>query len=169
MSYTNPNGQPQGIPAYFTNRIRELIIAEIVAINGYAEHIANSDMHNVNEVWQNIIKDEKKHYGLFLNLLRKYDPEQYQEYVKHTQSTIKSSPPQEYKPDYEKQIILNNIREDLKGEYEAVVLYEQLIIEMPFQDIRDTLVYVITEEKGHAEHLTKLLITLDQDQYDGLS
>lgn len=41
MSYTNPEGQPQGYSYYFTNLLREALIAEIIAINGYEEHIAN--------------------------------------------------------------------------------------------------------------------------------
>lgn len=32
-----------------------------------------------------------------------------------------------YNPSYDKQIILNNIREDIKGELEAVILYEEEI------------------------------------------
>lgn len=32
---------------------------------------------------------------------------------------------QTYKANYDKQIILNYVREDIKGELEAVILYEQ--------------------------------------------
>ena len=74
MSYTYPTGQPQGEPVQFTNVLREIIIAEIVAINGYQQHIADSSMDDVNKVWRSIMLDEKKHYGLLLALLRKYDP-----------------------------------------------------------------------------------------------
>lgn len=48
---------------------------------------------------------------------------------------------QEYKPNYDKQIILNNIREDIKGEFEAVILYEQYLSVIPYVDVRDTLHY----------------------------
>lgn len=54
MSYTNLHGQPQGIAIYDT-----ILIAEIAAINTYADHIANSNMEDVNKVWRDIIKDEK--------------------------------------------------------------------------------------------------------------
>lgn len=54
MSYTNLHGQPQGIAIYDT-----ILIAEIDAINTYADHIANSNMEDVNKVWRDIIKDEK--------------------------------------------------------------------------------------------------------------
>lgn len=169
MSYTNPNGMPQGYPNYFTNKLREAIIGEIIAINGYAEHIANSTMPVVNQVWHHIMEDEKEHYGKFLTLLLKYDPDEYQEYLSHTKDRFPNVQMQEYKPDYDKQLILNNIREDIKGELEAVILYEQIMAEMPYQDIRDTFYTIITAEKEHTEHLTKLLVSLDKDEYDGIT
>ncbi|WP_313131226.1 ferritin family protein [Anaerocolumna sp.] len=169
MSYTNPKGQPQGIAILDTNKLREILISEIDAINGYEEHIANSNMEDINEVWKYIIEDEKKHYGLILSLLRKYDPMQYQAYREHI--NIKAgpkSPMQTYTPDYNKQLILNNIREDIKGEFEAVLLYEQHLASMPYPDIQNVLYTIINEEKGHAEHLTLLLLKYDTDRYNGL-
>ncbi len=59
MSYTKSHGQPQGIAILDTNKLREILIAEIVAINGYAEHIANSNMEDVNKVWKGIMIGEK--------------------------------------------------------------------------------------------------------------
>lgn len=75
---------------------------------------------------------------------------------------------QTYKPEYDKQLILNNVREDIKGEFEAVILYEQDIVEIPHQDIREVLFSIIREEKGHAEHLTQILLKYDLDKYDSL-
>lgn len=164
MSYTNPHGQPQGIAIYDT-----ILIAEIDAINTYADHIANSNMEDVNKVWRDIIKDEKKHYGMILSLLRKYDPAQYQAYLNHINIKLgPKSPMQEYKPNYDKQIILNNIREDIKGEFEAVILYEQYLSIIPYVDVRDTLHYIINGEKNHTEYLTRLLLRYDKDKYNGL-
>lgn len=168
MSYTNPEGQPQGYPYFFTNKIREALIGEIVAINGYTEHIANSDMQEINKVWQHIVEDEKEHYGRFLNLIRKYDPVEFKQYVTHINDNYMVSPMQAYRPEYDRQIILNNIRQDIKGELEAVVLYEQILYEMPYQDIREVFQIVIAAEKEHTEHLTKLLISFDQDKYNNL-
>lgn len=59
MSYTNPDGQPQGIASLDTNKLREILIAEIDAINGYADHIANSNMEEINDAWRSIMRDEK--------------------------------------------------------------------------------------------------------------
>jgi rubrerythrin len=64
MSYTT-EGQPQGYPYFYTNKIREALISEIIAINGYAYHIAHSDIKDINEVWHHIMEDEKRHYGMF--------------------------------------------------------------------------------------------------------
>lgn len=169
MSYTNPHGQPQGVAILDTNRLREILIAEIYAINGYAHHIANSNMEDVNEAWRSIMRDEKKHYGMILSLLRKYDPAQYRAYLDHIGNKAgPKSPMQTYKPNYDKQIILNNIREDIKGEFEAIVLYEQHLAIIPYDDVRRALYSIINEEKGHVEHLTQLLLKYDTDKYDGL-
>jgi hypothetical protein len=59
MSYTNPLGQPQGMAVKITNKLRQIIIAEIIAINGYQNHISNSNMLDINEVWHHIMLDEK--------------------------------------------------------------------------------------------------------------
>ncbi|MGU3473638.1 hypothetical protein ACLBWT_21115 [Paenibacillus sp. D51F] len=47
--------------------------AELTAINDYTNHIANSTMEEINKVWRMILLDEKRHYGMFLTMLRKYD------------------------------------------------------------------------------------------------
>jgi rubrerythrin len=105
---------------------------------------------------------------MFLTLLRKYDPEEYRGYSQHARDTFQKEEMQSYKPDYDKQLILNNIREDIKGEFEAVVLYEQLLMEAPYQDVKDVFRKVIPMEKEHAEHLTELLIFFDKDKYNGI-
>ncbi|MBU3158531.1 ferritin-like domain-containing protein [Clostridium frigoris] len=169
MSYTNKEGQPQGIAKIDTNKLREILIAEIIAINGYAKHIANSNMIEINAVWNHILKDEKKHYGMILTLLRKYDPCEYKGYLDHKDDkSEKVSPMQIYKANFDKQIILNDIREDIKGEFEAVILYEHQIDTIPYHDIRRTLYSIINDEKEHAEHLTQILLKYDEDDYDDL-
>ena len=153
---------------FFVDKIREALIAEIIAINGYAGHIANSEMDDVNSVWRSIMADEKEHYGLFLTLLHRYDPKQYQLYIKHSHDVIPVTPMQPYKAEFDRQLILNNVREDAKGEFEAVILYDQLMHEAPYQDIKDIFQYVIDAEKEHVEHLTRVLLTYDTDKYNDL-
>jgi rubrerythrin len=165
MSYTTQHGQPQGTTRLFTNKLREALIAEIIAINGYEQHIANSNMEYINQAWSKIMADEKRHYGIFLKLLREYDPEEYKAYVEHAEISVPSLPMQAYTPDYNKQLILNNIRYDIKGEFEASILYEDLAALIPYPDIRGTLIMISNEEKGHVDHLTRLLLDYGPGQY----
>lgn len=159
MSYTHPHGQPQGAAKMVTNQLREAMIAEIIAINGYQEHILNSNMPEINAVWQHIMEDEKRHYTMFLTLLRKYDPAEYRMYqqVQNEHEPGRRSPLQPYRPIYSQQIILNNIRADIKGELEAVILYEHEEEGVSQRDIRETFQSIADEEKEHTEHLTALL------------
>ena len=169
MSYTNRYAQPQGFAKLYTNKLREILIAEIIAINGYADHIANSNMEDINTAWKSIIVDEQEHYGMILKLLRKYDPNQLKGYKKHIGDKAGAkSPMQKFTPNYDKQIILNNIREDIKGEFEAVILYEPQLANIPYPDVKYALYSIINDEKGHAEHLTQLLLKYDLNKYNGL-
>lgn len=167
MSYTNPYGLPQGTARKITNKLREIMIAEIIAINGYQSHIANSNMLSVNEAWYHIMLDEKRHYETALNLLRKYDPSQYKASLAQHEDILKpKSPVQLYNPDYNKQIILNNIREDIKGELEAVILYEDEIEGFSaHKDIKIALQAIIDDEKEHAEHLTIVLKSYENENF----
>lgn len=171
MSYTTSK-QPQGFPFCFTNLLREAMIAEIVAINGYAEHIANSNIKELNDLWHHIMQEEKKHFGMFLELLRKYDPTEYQRYkqVKSELDLTNKCPKfPEYHPKYNDQLILNNVRDDIKGELEAIVLYEDEVLHIKHKDIIDTFMKVISEEKEHTEELTLFLTKYDKDKYNNIS
>ncbi|MCY6355605.1 hypothetical protein [Clostridium sp. ZS2-4] len=166
MSYTT-EGQPQGYPYFYTNKIREALISEIVAINGYAYHIAHSDIKDINQVWHHIMEDEKRHYGMFLQLLRKYDPVQYAKYME-SKEHVKLSKNSKYLNVYGKHsedLILNFIRSDIKGEFEAVILYEQNAFESPYKDIKETYIEIAGDEKEHAEELTLVLMHYDKDKY----
>ena len=170
MSYTHPNGQPQGVARTTTNKLREAMIAEVIAINGYKEHIENSNNADINAAWQEIMGDEKKHYGMFLTLLRKYDPIEYKMYQQNKKYMIgPKSPIQFFRPEYDRQIILNNLRKDIKGELEAIILYEHLEESIPQKDIRKTFQAIADEEKEHTEKLTALLLKYDTDKYNDLN
>lgn len=67
MSYTILNGQPQGSARQFTNKLREVLIAEVIAMNGYQSHIANSNIEEINNAWHNIMLDEKSIMDGFCN------------------------------------------------------------------------------------------------------
>jgi rubrerythrin len=169
MSYTSPNGQPQGTARHFVNKLREILIAEIIAINGYQSHIDNSNIEEITKALHSIMLDEKKHYGWVLCLLRKYDPEQYRQFVEHKDDAPGPKTPIWTEPYPDCRVLLNDIRDDIKGELEAVILYEQELAEFPHKDIRTIIHAIINEEKGHLEHLTRLLLKFDPDEYDQLN
>lgn len=238
MSYTNPYGFPQGPATKLTNLLREIMIAEIVAINGYQNHILNSSFTEINEVWHHIMVDEKNHYGIAIDLLRKYDPVEYKYFVNpheailpnkvenstngmsnaastdsnianitniantantantanaantantaknstspaksSTNGTGKSSSKSNLRPQpvnqadklsREKFIVLNYLREDIKGELEAVILYEDELSHIQQKDARQALQKIIDDEKEHTEHLTQVLLKYDPDPYKPL-
>lgn len=164
MSYTNPLGVPQGTADKITNKLRQILIAEIIAINGYQNHIANCNMTSINNVLHHILLDEKRHYSQVIELLRKYDPVEFKfSQISHENTSGNISPMQIYKPNYDKQIILNNIRDDVKGELEAVILYEDELTYFAHKDIRSTIKNIIDDEKEHTEHLTEVLMKYDPD------
>ncbi len=169
MSYTTA-GQPQGKAMSYTNLIREAMIGEIVAINGYRYHIASTDNKELRELWHHIMEDEKKHYGMFLELLRYYDKEEYKRYMKAKKDVkITGTIKEDYSPEISKGILLNFLREDIKGELEAVILYEEHLLKIPYADIRNVFSNIINDEKEHTEELTIALLKLDKDKYGPIS
>jgi len=166
MSYTNPLGYPQGSAISVTNLLRQVIISEIVAINAYQLHILNSNIPEINDMWHHIMLDEKSHYAIAIDLLRKYDPAEYKYFVTpHEEKACVKIPLQVYNASYDKQIILNNIRDDVKGELEAVILFEDILPKIQQKDVRAALKGIIDDEKEHTEHLTQILLKYDPDPY----
>lgn len=165
MSYTTA-GAPQGDPIFKTNMIQEAMIGELVAINEYANHIAESNIAEINHVWEHIMQDEKRHYGMLLELLRRYDRVQMQKYdeVKEhidlhgreiTSSNSRNTTSQ----------ILNYIRSDIKGELEAIILYESHIVRFSSTQMKEVYTEIVNDEKEHVEELTALLLQYDPDKY----
>lgn len=171
MSYTTRR-QPQGKVKCYENLLREVLIAELVAIDDYTNTLAYSDIKELNHVIEHILEEEKEHYGMILYLLRKVDREEYEMYKRVLkEGDFKEKP---FKVEYgtdkkDRRTILNTIREDIKGELEAVVLYEDLLQEIPEKEGRNILHKIILDEKEHTEELTKVLIKLDKDKYGPIS
>lgn len=169
MSYTT-NKQPQGYPYFVTSKLREDMIGELVAINDYSFIISNCSIKEINDVLYHIRQEEHNHYGMLLELLRKYDPMEMDAYLKvigHTNLT----PAKEYltvNNGTTDKLLLNYLREGAKGELEAIILYEQHLAEIPYLDIRETLQKIVYDEKEHLEELTLVLINYDKDKYGSL-
>ena len=170
MSYTT-NRQPQGLLKNTETFLREGLISEIVAINDYSNFISLTDNREVKYIFYHIMEEEKRHYGLFLEALRNVDREQkrmYQDVADH----IKISTKDKYK-DFvtvkgNKGNLLTHIRESIKGELEAIILYEDFIANIDDTTLRDLISRIIRDEKHHVEELTKVLVTLDKDRYGSL-
>ncbi|WP_061994221.1 ferritin family protein [Clostridium sp. ATCC 25772] len=171
MSYTTKR-QPQGKAKCYENILREVLIAELVAIEDYTNTLAYSDIKELNHIIEHILEEEKEHYGMILYLLRKVDREEYEMYkrvLKKDEFNEKPFKIQNGDNKKDKRTILNTIREDIKGEFEAVVLYEDLLDEIPDREGKNILHKIILDEKEHAEELTQVLLKIDKDKYGPIS
>ncbi len=170
MSYTTER-QPQGIAKSVGDFLREGLVAEVVAINDYSHFIAVTENKELKELFHHIMEDEKRHYAMFLNALRCVDLEQaeLQEEAKEHVDISSKEKYKDYTNKYDKDVnLLVTIREGIKGELEAILLYEQFVRNIN----NDTLIKIINEitrdEKEHVEELTRALIILDKDEYGTL-
>lgn len=169
MSYIT-NRHPQGIVVDKINFLREGMIAEIVAINDYSTFIELTNNKEVKDIFYHIMEEEKEHYGMFLDALRKYDKEQYNlknEVKKHVD--ISSKDIGKYKDFYsskdKNQNLLISLRDAIKGELEAIILYEYFIANISDNYLIDIISNITSDEKEHVEELTLALILLDKDSY----
>lgn len=165
MGNTNSSRTPPPPQKKVTEILRLVMIGEIEAINGYQAHILNSSMSELNQTWLHIMLDEKRHYAMTIELLRKYDPVELKYFLEPHELSNHKNHMQQYRPSYDKQIILNNIREDIKGELIAINAYEEYITYIQQKDVKDALQIIIDDEKEHTEHLTQVLLKYDPDPY----
>lgn len=169
MSYTT-NRQPQGIIIDKIAFLQEGMIAEIVAINDYSTFISLTNNKEVKDIFHHIMEEEKEHYGMFLDALRKYDKEQSElkNSVKN-QVNISSKDIGKYKDSsYSKDKnhnLLIDIRDAIKGELEAILLYEFFVKNISDQYLINLINKIIHDEKEHVEELTLTLTLLDKDCY----
>ncbi|MBN1045599.1 ferritin-like domain-containing protein [Clostridium botulinum] len=169
MSYTT-NRQPQGILKNIETFFREGMIAEIVAINDYSYFISLTDNKEVKDIFHHIMEEEKRHYGLFLQALRSVDKEQAAakaEVDEHLEISSKEKY-KEYNGRGSKSNLLTHIRDAIKGELEAIVLYEFFIENLENEKAIELIKEIIKDEKEHVEELTKALTILDKDKYDDI-
>lgn len=172
MSYTTIR-QPEGMVHSYDNLLRQAMIAELVAINDYSEILAYSDIKDLNNILEHILEEEKEHYGKFLNLLREVDEEQYYMYRRIlNENEFKYLEPLRIDHGMEKKdgrFILDKLRKEIKGELEAIVLYEDQLRKIPDPEGRRIMYEVIMDEKEHVEELTQALLRLDKHKYGPIS
>ncbi|WP_454053174.1 ferritin family protein [Clostridium sp. Marseille-Q7071] len=172
MSYTTIR-HPEGMVYSYDNLLRQAMIAELVAINDYSEILAYSDIKELNNILEHILEEEKEHYGKLLNLLRKVDEEQYYMYRRVlNENESKCLEPLRIDYGMEKKdgrFILDKLREEIKGELEAIVLYEDQLRKIPDPEGRTIIYEIIMDEKEHVEELTQALLRLDKHKYGPIS
>lgn len=169
MSYTT-NRHPQGIVIDKINFLREGMIAEIVAINDYSTFIKHTNNKEVKDIFYHIMEEEKEHYGIFLNALRKYDKEQHNlknEVKKHVVITNKDIGKYAdlYSSKDKSENLLIYLRDAIKGELEAILLYEHFLANISDNYLIDIISKITSDEKEHVEELTLVLMLLDKDSY----
>jgi len=59
---------------------------------------------------------------------------------------------------------LNNLREDLIGEFDAINQYQEHIDETDNEEMKKVMTHIMNDEKEHVAELTKLLRELDVTQ-----
>lgn len=170
MSYTT-NRQPQGIIKNIEGFLREGIIAELVAINDYSIFIESTDNKKLKELFHHIMEDEKKHYSIFLKVLRSIDQEE-KELAEEVEEHVKIMQKGKYS-DFTNKVIreanlLVLIREAIKGELEAILLYKDFIENLNDENMIRIINEIIRDEKEHTEELSRALILLDKDKYGEL-
>lgn len=168
MSYTT-NRQPQGISKNIKTLLREGMIAEIVAINDYSYFIGNTINKELRELFHHIMEDEKRHYGLFLQALRGLDEEEKEleyEAKEHVDISSKYKVKSDMTKDKNaKDNILEFIRDAIKGELEAIILYDSLVEMMKDEYVKNIINEITKDEKEHVEELTRALVILDMETY----
>ena len=60
--------------------------------------------------------------------------------------------------------ILNNLRQDLVGELEAINQYQEHIDESDDEEIKKILTHIMNDEKEHVAELTKIIRKIDETQ-----
>ncbi len=158
--------------ANYTLSIRNLMQAELESINQYERHMQQSDIPELNEIWQYIVENEKGHYGMLLELLRRFDPQQAAQYenVRNLNIIMPS------KIQTEAAVVkrgnletLNYIRNDIRLELATANAYEIFLLQVPLSPILQVVNTISQDEKEHIELLTKVLIELDTDRYGPLT
>lgn len=170
MSYTTDR-QPQGFLKSDETFLRESLISEIVAINDYSNFLKLAENKEIKDLFYHIMKEEKEHYGLFLEALRNLDKDQSklaQNVDEDINITMKNSYKEYYSGKENRSLLLLYIRKAIKGELEAIILYNSFLNSIESKKIFNLVKKVTMDEKEHVEELTKALIILDKDEYGPL-
>lgn len=149
--------------------LMEGLISEIEAINDYSYSISLTENKEVKDILYHIMKEEKEHYGSFLEALRTIDSEfcsAAENVSRQLKITSKNSYTEYFIGRENKLLLLTSIRNAIKGELDAIILYDKFLINVKSNELFKTIKKISINEKEHVEELTRLLNLLDIDKYE---
>lgn len=150
--------------------LMEGMISELTAINDYSYSLSLTENKEIKDVLYHIIKEEKEHYGAFLEALRSIDKELYSAYQqvnKQVNITQKNTYNEYLNGKENKTLLMTSIRNAIKGELEAIMLYTNFLDNVKSNELFKIIKVITLNEKQHVEELTKLMNLIDTDSYIG--
>lgn len=136
--------------------LRTLVIGELDAVNTYKKHLQQSDNQELNNIIEEILKDEEKHIDILNNIIKKYDPKQSEYFDQaNTDLPIISDYGNYYvSNDYN---IATTLINEIKAELQAVNNYEYNTNLFSIPEIKMALTELMNDEKQHVAELSKVL------------
>jgi rubrerythrin len=145
----------------------EGMISEITAVNDYSYSLTLTENKEIKDILYRIMKENKKHYGAFLKALQSTDKEfssTSQDIDNQTKNNSKISY-NEYLGSKESKLLLTSIRNAIKDELEAIILYTNFLDNVKSNELFKIIKVISLNKKEHIEKLTKLLNLIDSDSY----
>lgn len=147
--------------------LMEGMISEITAVNDYSYSLTLTENKEIKDILYHIMKENKKHYGAFLKALQSTDKEfssTSQDIDNQTKNDSKISH-NEYLGSKESKLLLTSIRNAIKDELEAIILYTNFLDNVKSNELFKIIKVISLNKKEHIEKLTKLLNLIDSDSY----
>jgi phage-related protein len=159
----------QDLMSNYSINMRRMLNDTLNSINSYQNHILESDVDDINELWFDMMEIEKKNCKRILDVLRKIDPIQGKmcKSKKLNEVQIKETiaiPPPTNSKDRAK--VLSNIREDLMQQLNMINNYETMTMQTSTSEIRNLMNEIAETKRQNVEMLAKALEQLDADGYD---
>ncbi len=147
--------------------LMEGMISELTAVNDYSYSLTLTENKKVKDTLYQIMKENKKHYGAFFKALQTTDKEFFsasQHIDDRNKNNLKISN-NEYLDSKESKLLLTSIRNAIKDELEAIMLYTNFLDNIKSNELFKIIKVISLNKKEHIEKLTKLLNLIDSDSY----
>lgn len=159
----------QEIMSNYAATMRRMLNDTLSSINSYQNHILESDVDDINELWFDMMETEKKNCKRILDMLRRVDPVQgkISKSKKVNGMEFKESiaipPPRTAK---DKAKILCNIREDIMQQTDMINNYDTMAMHANTAELRNLMNEIAETKRQNVELLMRALEQLDADGYD---